>query len=328
MNRVRFAVFVSKPAQRGAGVRTRRLRRGGCHSVVCYRLLVPDGGEILKQFRFRFGIMPPSDTTSEPRTLTTVLNAIDILRALMHLDSAGVTELANHLGESKSTTYTYLKSLEKGGLVTQIDNDYRLSYDMLIFGEYVRNQSSLYTIGRDEIDSIATETGQYAHLVVEKNGRGHNLYKSKGEQAVGDDYQMAKFQQRDYLHITASGKAILAYLPRERVEEIVDQHGLPARTERTITSKERLFEELADIREQGYSQNDEEEIEGFQAIGAPIRSREGAVLGSISVSGPKSMFGSESEYQKIVDLVVKTANVVEVNVNMSKRSSEIIQDTN
>lgn len=272
--------------------------------------------------------MPTNDTTSEPRTLTTVLNAIDVMRALMHLDGAGVTELADHLGEPKSTTYTYLKSLENGGLVRKVDDDYRLSYDMLIFGEYVRNQSLLYTIGKHKIDGVATETGQYAHLVVEENGRGHNLYKSRGERAVGDDYQMAKFQQRDYLHITASGKAILAHLPRERVEEIVDRHGLPARTERTITSRERLFEELADVREQGYSRNDEEEIEGFRAIGAPIRSRDGSVLGSISVSGPKSVFGSESDYQEIVDLVTKTANVIEVNVNMSKRSSEIIQDEN
>lgn len=270
--------------------------------------------------------MPTNDTTSEPRTLTTVLKAVDVMRALRQLDGAGVTELATHLDESKSTVYTYLVSLEKGGLVTKTNGGYQLSYDMLIFGEYVRNQSLLYTIGRSEIDGLAAETGQYAHLVVEDNGRGLNLYKSRGKQAVGDDYQMAKFQQRDYLHITASGKAILAYLPRERVEEIVDHHGLPARTERTITRRERLFEELAEIREQGYSQNDEEEIEGFQAIGAPIRSRDGSVLGSTSVSGPKSMFGDESRYREIVDLVIRTANVIEVNVNMSRRSSEILDD--
>ncbi|WP_122091264.1 IclR family transcriptional regulator [Halalkalicoccus subterraneus] len=272
--------------------------------------------------------MPPTGTKSDPRTLTTVLNAIEITRALMRLDGAGVTELADHLDESKSTTYTYLKSLEKGGLVTKADDDYRLSYEMLIFGEYVRNQSLLYTIGKSEIDGLAAETGQYAHLVVAENGRGHNLYKSKGDRAVGEDYQTAKFQQRDYLHITASGKAILAYLPHERAEEIIGRHGLPARTDRTITHRERLFEELDEIREQGYSHNDEEEIEGFRAIGAPIRSRDEAVLGSISVSGPKSVFGDESEYQEIVDLVVNTANVIEVNVNMSTRSSEIIEDEN
>lgn len=268
--------------------------------------------------------MTTNDKPSDPRTLSTVIKAIDIIRALMQLDGAGVTELADHLDESKSTTYTYLKSLEKGGLVTKDSDNYRLSYDMLIFGEYVRNQSYLYTIGRREIDSLAAETGQYAHLVVEENGRGHNLYKSRGEQAVGDDYQLAKFQQRDYLHITASGKAILAYLPQERVKEIIDRHGLPARTERTITCREQLFKELAEIREREYSHNDEEEIEGFQAIGAPIRARDGSVLGSMSVSGPKSMFGDGTRQQEIIDLVVKTANVIEVNVNMSIRSSEII----
>ncbi|MFC6906662.1 IclR family transcriptional regulator [Halalkalicoccus tibetensis] len=270
--------------------------------------------------------MPPTDSASTPRTLSTVLNSVEVIHALMRLDGAGVTELADHLDQSKSTTYTYLTSLEEGGLVAKADDQYRLSFDFLLFGEYVRNRSPLYTIGKSHIDALAAETGQYAHLVVEENGRGLNLYKSKGERAIGDDYQAAKFQQRDYLHITASGKAILAYLPRERVEGIVDRHGLPARTERTITSRERLFEELADVREQGYAHNDGEEIEGFRAVGAPIRSRDGSVLGSMSVSGPESAFGDESRHREVVDAVVRTANVIEVNVNMSSRSSEIVEN--
>lgn len=270
--------------------------------------------------------MTTNDTASDPRTLGTVDKSIEILRVLMQRDGAGVTELADHLDESKSTIYTYLASLKKGGLVTKTDGSYQLSYDLLVFGEYVRNQNPLYRIGRSEIDDLATETGQYAHIVVEEKGRGLNLYKAKGEQAVGEGYQTAKFQQRDYLHITASGKAILAYLPRERVEEIIDRHGLPARTARTITDRERLFEELSDVREQGYAHNNGEEIEGFRAIGAPIRSRDGSVLGSMSVSGPKSVFGDESAHQEVIDRVVRTANVIEVNVNMADRSSEIIDD--
>lgn len=270
--------------------------------------------------------MTNTNDTSEPRTLKTVTKSINVIHCLMRLDGAGVTELANYLDESKSTVYTHLKSLEKGGMVTKSDDKYRLSYDFLVFGEYVRNRSPLYTVGKPEIDELAEQTGQYAHLVAEENGRGLNLYKSKGKQAVGEDYQKAKYQQWDYLHITASGKAILAYLPQERVEEIIDRHGLPARTEQTITNREELFDELSDVREQGFAYNDEEEIEGFRAVGAPIRSRNRSVLGSVSVSGPKSVFDGDSFYQEITDLVTKTANIIEVNVNMSDRSSEIIRE--
>lgn len=265
----------------------------------------------------------PKDDDTDPRTLKTVLKATEVVDTLMKLDGAGVTELAQSLDISKSSSYTYLKTLERSEFVTKTGNEYHLSYNFLVFGEYVRNQSLLYQVGKTEIDELAAETGQYAHLVVEENGRGINLYKSKGEKAIGDDYQTAKLQQRDYLHITASGKAILAHLSRERIEEIIEQYGLPARTEQTITNRDELREELAAIRDQGFAYNDEEEIEGFRAVGAPIKHRNGEILGSVSVSGPTSVLDKDTFYEEITDLVTRTANIIEVNINMSNRSSEI-----
>ncbi|WP_049896419.1 IclR family transcriptional regulator [Natrialba chahannaoensis] len=269
--------------------------------------------------------MAKSDNTAAPRTLKTVTRSVDIINLLMELDRARLTEIADHVNMSKSTTYTYLKSLEKSGLISRTQNQYRLSANMLVYGGYVRNNNILYEIGKPEIDALATETGQYSHLVIEEHGRGINLYKAKGEEAVGDDYQIAKFQQRDYLHITASGKAILAYLPEERVREILNTHGLPSRTEETITDRDELFNELDDIRERGFAYNDEEEIEGFRAVGAPIRDRNGTILGSLSVSAPISIFKDERFYDEIPELVVNVANIIEVNINMSHRSSEITE---
>lgn len=262
---------------------------------------------------------------SSGRTLKTVSNSLEMIDVLMRLDGAGVTELARHLDTSKSTVHTYLNTLKQNGFVTKSGDEYNLSYNFLVFGEYVRNRSLLYRIGKDDIDELAVETGQYAHLVVEEEGRGLNLYKAKGEKAVGDEYQAAKFQQRDHLHITASGKAILAQLPRERVEGIIERYGLPKRTERTITDEDELFDELAEIRERGFAYNDEEEIEGFRAVGAPIKRRNGELLGSLSVSGPKSVFEGTAYYEGMPELVTRTANVIEVNINMANRSSEITE---
>jgi DNA-binding IclR family transcriptional regulator len=192
-----------------------------------------------------------------------------------------------------------------------------------VLGEYVRNRSLLDEMIIRQLDELAAETAHYTHLVAEENGRGINLYKGKGEAAVGDDYQRAKRQQRDYLHITASGKAILAYLPHERVESIVDRHGLPRRTANTITDRDELFDHLATVREQGYALNDEEEIEGLRAVGAPIRDRDGAVLGSISISGPTSLVDGDTFYEDLPERVMETANIIEVNRNMSDRRSDI-----
>ncbi len=60
------------------------------------------------------------------------------------------------------------------------------------------------------------------------------------------------------MHQVAGGKAILAEYSRERVEGIIEQHGLPATTEYTITDPETLFQELEDIRKRGYATTIEE----------------------------------------------------------------------
>jgi len=99
------------------------------------------------------------------------------------------------------------------------------------------------------------------------------------------------------------------------------EHGLPAQTENTITDHERLFEDLEGMRERGYAYNDdEEEIEGFRAVGAPIRDIDGRVRGSLSISGPASIMRDERFREELPERVSQSANVIEVNIDMNSQS--------
>lgn len=258
---------------------------------------------------------------SSTQSLQTVTTTLDVIDALEELGGAGVTELADYLNLSKSTIYKHLYTLKERQYVVKDDGDYRLSFQFLLFGEHVRNQNSLFRLGKPEIEKLAAETDEYAHLTTEQHGLGINLCKVRGEHAVGNDYQIAKKQRANYLHSMATGKAILAFLPEERVERIIDRHGLPEITESTITDREALYETLAEIREQGYAVNDGEEVEGLRAVGAPIHDRSGSVLGALSVSAPSTRLSGDQFHESIPELVMQTANVIEVNINMDERSS-------
>lgn len=266
--------------------------------------------------------MPDEPATGTPRTLQTVSRAFGLIRALKALDGAGVTELATHLDLSKSATYNYLSTLREEKFVVKNGDTYELSLQFLLVGEYVRNQNILYRFGRAELDELADEIGEYAHLSIEQHGLGVNLYKVAGDKAVGASYQTSKLQNSDYLHCSATGKAILAHLPRERVDWIIDKYGLTGKTENTITDRDALYEELDRIEEQGYALNDEEEVTGLQAIGAPITNRHNRVLGSISVSGPVKRMKNPDYHDNVIDRVVNTANVIEVNINMEHSNED------
>lgn len=259
---------------------------------------------------------------AESRTLSTVDTSIDVVRALKALDGATAVELVEQLDTSKSTVYNHLSTLRENQLVVKDGDTYELSLQFLLLGNYILNQNVLYSVGKKEVDKLAERTGEYVHLSAEQHGRRISLHKAQGKNAVGTEYQESQLQKPDHLHSSATGKAILAQLSRDRVEEICDQYGLPKRTENTITSRSELFEALEEIRERGYSYNDEEEIEGLRAVGAPITNPNGAVLGALSISGPTSRLTGERFRTEVPEMVVSTANIIEVNINMSNRSSE------
>jgi len=260
-----------------------------------------------------------NDPDGSWRTLQTVETAAAVIEALAELDGAGVTELATHLDMSKSTVHSQLATLTAAGYLVAEDGTYSLSYQFLLLGEYVRNSSLLFRFGRDRATELATATGHYAHLFTEERGLGINIYEARGKKAGNYEYQSLKLQRREPLHVTASGKAVLAHLPEERVREIVAEHGLPRYTDNTITDEDRLFEELESIRRQGYAVNDMEEVDGFRAVAAPVRAGGSDVLGSLSVAGPTSYLSGDTFTERLPQQVVDAANLIEVDVNMSKR---------
>jgi IclR family acetate operon transcriptional repressor len=87
-------------------------------------------------------------------------------------------------------------------------------------------------------------------------------------------------------HATATGKAILAWLPQAELSRLIEVKGLPAFTANTITDFAKLVEELRLVRRLGYAMDREEFQVGVCCVGAAIRSPTGTVLGSLSVSTP------------------------------------------
>jgi IclR family acetate operon transcriptional repressor len=243
-----------------------------------------------------------------------VETAFRILNALKDLDGAGVSELATHLDIPKSTIHNYLSTLVQEEYVVKDGSTYHVGIRFLEYGAYARVQLSIYEIATPEVDELAATTGELANLMVEEHGRGSYLHRARGDKAVQVE---AHVGTRVPLHGTALGKAIMAHLPRERVNEIVERHELPASTPNTITDRETLDDELARIREEGVAFDDEERIAGLRCVAAPILSKNDRVLGAISVAGPSNRIRNDRFTEELPRRVLETVNVIELNVTYS-----------
>jgi DNA-binding IclR family transcriptional regulator len=84
-------------------------------------------------------------------------------------------------------------------------------------------------------------------------------------------------------YASSMGKALLAHLPPADLEAYLEAVRLEPRTERTITSVERLREELACIRERGYALSEGEHRPGVRSIAAPVFSYSGDAVAAVCV---------------------------------------------
>ncbi|WP_121741524.1 IclR family transcriptional regulator [Natronorubrum halophilum] len=234
-----------------------------------------------------------------------------IIETLHDLNGAGVAELADELEMPKSTVHDHLRTLTEVEYLVNENGTYHVGARFLELGGFARSQMKLYQVGSPEIKKLAEETGEHANLLIEEHGKGIFLNKVKGPDAVNLDTHIG---MRVYLQTTALGKAILSRLPEATVDEIIDRHGLPAVTEQTVTDRDELKAQLAEIRNRGYAIDDEERVLGMRCVAAPICDEDGMPIGAVSVSGPTNRFNNEVFEDEIPKSVLSTANVIEVNM--------------
>ncbi|MFB6165832.1 MAG: IclR family transcriptional regulator [Haloarculaceae archaeon] len=244
-------------------------------------------------------------------TVKAVERAMTVIEAVREADGGRVTALAEELGLAKSTVHGYLSTLHELGYLTKEDDVYYVGAKFLRLGEYSRTRRPEYVMAAEKVTELAAATDERAQFVIEEHGRGAFLYRESGSHAVETDSEAGK---RMYLHTTSAGKCILAHLPDERVEAIIDRWGLPAMTPNTITDREAMVEELAAIRERGYAYNRAENIEGLHAVGVPLTTRQHGVVGALSISGPSHRMKGDWFERELPDRLLGTANELELNI--------------
>lgn len=235
----------------------------------------------------------------------------DLIEHLYQEGETGVSELADAADRSKSTVHAHLVSMEKRGYVVNTDGRYRLGLRLFELGIHTRDKIDLYHAAAPKLIDMAAESEKNARCVVEENGLGTFIAGATGKHSVSTDVRVGT---QTHLHCTSGGKAILAHTPEHRVRAINDRRGLPKRTDNTITDLETLMDELETIRSDGFALNRRESIDGIHAVGAPVRDNTNGVIGAISISGAANRLPIERCRSEIADLIVATANEIELEL--------------
>jgi len=194
-------------------------------------------------------------------------------------------EITKLIGLPKSTTFRLLTSLDKCGYLEQNRENGKYSLGSRFF-DLVNSTlpyQRLISIVRPYLQSLMLTFGESVNLGVYDEGMVAHIFAIDSPKP----YRVsATIGNRAYLHCTGMGKALAANLPAPLVEEIFLKHGLPQRTNRTLTNLAKLMSELESIRKSGVSRDNQEDVEGVSCFGSALFGADGKVVAAISVSGP------------------------------------------
>ena len=237
--------------------------------------------------------------------LSSVATAVRVLKAFTsRTPNWGVTDLAAHIGESKSTVHRILSTLTDEGLLEQDagTSRYRLGLALFDLVAAVPSQRGLHEAVLLPMTDLRNGTGETVQVGV-LDGR-QVVYVER----LDSPHTLRMFTElgrRNHAHCTGSGKALLAFTPAERLSRLLDGWVLEAMTEHTIASTDELRSHLAVVRDQGYAENRHESQIGVVSIAAPIRDASGTTIAAMSVAGPAERI--DADHDRIVQNVMALA---------------------
>ncbi|WP_296607361.1 IclR family transcriptional regulator [Nocardioides sp.] len=207
-------------------------------------------------------------------------------------------EIAERSGLPRSTAHRILEQLIRLHWVEHDRVGYRLGRRIHEWGARENAHSDLRAAAATWLHELALRTELVVHLAVLSGAEVEYLDKVGGRRVMA---VASRVGGRAPAHSTSLGKAMLAWLPPEKVDALyVD--GLPASSGPGPRTMLELHQELSRIRSSGgVARESDECVTGVACIGAAIRGPEGPV-GAISLVGT-----SEMPLERLAPLVRDTA---------------------
>ncbi len=242
--------------------------------------------------------------STRPAYMTaTLAKGLDVLEALADVEETGLSELARRLGVSGPTLFRILATLAARGYVQKsAASRYRLTLKAWEIGAKTVRRIRLRDVARPFMERLAAATGETVHLSVMQGDGIVIVDKIDSPHPVRVDTFVG---QRAPAHCSATGKAILAFLPPATLADVLPK-SYGRHTAATIADRAAFERELAEVRRLGWAKNREEWRDGVCAAGVPVFESSGAVAASLSVTVPTPRFTQSALREKLVPALKKT----------------------
>ncbi|GIO05577.1 transcriptional regulator [Brevibacillus reuszeri] len=214
----------------------------------------------------------------------------------------GARELAKETGLNHTNVYRVLSTFEANRFLVKDPETkkYSLGIRLWELGLTMSESFHVSRLIRPILEGMMKEAGESIFLTCLDGDEGLTLDALEPDHAVKFTVSVGS---RSPLFVGASYRSMMAYLPKEHIERIIQQ-GLKQYTQNTIADPDQLRAELALILEQGWAKSAGEYTPDVLAIACPLFNYEGHIMGSLTISGPLYRMPEEN-IEKYRDILMR-----------------------
>jgi DNA-binding IclR family transcriptional regulator len=233
--------------------------------------------------------------------------ALAVLRYLgAQAQPATAAAVSRDLGLPRSTTYHLLDTLVRAGFVVHVAEERRYALGVAVYelaSGYGR-QTSLQRLARMPLAALVDHVGQNAHLAIM---HGHDVIYVIEERATGRPPLITDVGVRLPAHLTASGRAMMALMPKAQVRALYSEPGsFVLRNDRGPRSLAALRLLLAETRRRGFASEDGEVTPEFASVAVAAGDRAGYPVAAVAVTFPSAEVAAQ-ERERLAAQTAKTA---------------------
>jgi DNA-binding IclR family transcriptional regulator len=195
--------------------------------------------------------------------------AVGLLRVLAEADEPqGLREIARRGSLSPSTTRRILASLCHHQLCEQTpEGSYRLGLALFELGTRVEADLDIRTRSLPALKRLSEESHLTAFICVQRDERVIAIERVDGRYAFSLALTVGGSLP---LYAGAASRALLAHMPEDEVQRLLEIHPPEQMTERTLVDPKDVLADMRETRRRGYVISDEDVTPGVAALGMPV----------------------------------------------------------
>jgi IclR family KDG regulon transcriptional repressor len=237
----------------------------------------------------------------------------DVLEVIAEKDAISVADLSRLLGQERNAVYRIVQTLVDLDILTRRD-DKRFSLTLKLFrlGSQVLARTSISKLIHPGMQSLASIFGETICL---GQLSGYEVVIIDLISGISPVHYVTHIGNTVPLQTTAMGKCILAAQEDNNLTNLLEKLDYRQGTEKSVKDGGKLFEEIKQIRLQGYAIDNEEWFPGVRCVAIPIYEQSGDCRHAISISGVASTIVGDRLENMIKELLkIKTFLISSLNL--------------